>query len=229
MQPSAAAAGSQQQPAGGSGTPGTALTGPPWLDARRVAAGGVVPPGIPARRRLHPRAAALRRCPGRPGRVAPDVAARPEPGPAPARTRLPAVLCHSGRGAAGLRRLRVLLALSAPGACYPPASRRARPRLPGPVSQATGSRRRLPRRRAAGHRAAGHRATGHGTAGQQAGNCSTRTDGWCRPRCTWLRYGLDSLVNSRAGAGTGWRACAGWVKLPGLPAACPKDLASGPR
>lgn len=79
MQPSAAAAGSQQQPAGGSGTPGTALTGPPWLDARRVAAGGVVPPGIPARRRLHPRAAALRRCPGRPGRVAPDVAARPEP------------------------------------------------------------------------------------------------------------------------------------------------------
>ena len=81
MQPSAAA-GSQQQPAGGSGTPGTALTaltGPPWLDARRVAAGGVVPPGIPARRRLHPRAAALRRCPGRPGRVAPDVAARPEP------------------------------------------------------------------------------------------------------------------------------------------------------
>ena len=82
MQPSAAAAGSQQQPAGGSGTPGTALTaltGPPWLDARPVAAGGVVPPGIPARRRLHPRAAALRRCPGRPGRVAPDVAARPEP------------------------------------------------------------------------------------------------------------------------------------------------------
>ena len=79
MQPSAAAAGSQQQPAGGSGTPGTALTGPPWLDARRVAAGGVVPPGIPARRRLHPWATALRRCPGRPGRVAPDVAARPEP------------------------------------------------------------------------------------------------------------------------------------------------------
>ena len=66
-----------------------------------------------------------------------------------------------------------------------------------------------------GHRAAGHRAAGHGTAGQQAGNCSTRTDGWCRPRCTWLRYGLDSLVNSRAGAGTGWRACAGWVKTPG--------------
>lgn len=142
MQPSAAAAGSQQQPAGGSGTPGTALTaltGPPWLDARRVAAGGGVPPGIPARRRLHPWATALRRCPGRPGRVAPDVAARPEPGPAPARTRLPAVLCHSGRGAAGLRRLRVLLALSAPGACYPPASRRARPGLPGPVSQATGT------------------------------------------------------------------------------------------
>src|ERR1019366_3960251 len=82
MQPSAAAAGSQQQPAGGSGPPGTALTaltGPPWLDARPVAAGGVVPPGIPARRRLHPWATALRRCPGRPGRVAPDVAARPEP------------------------------------------------------------------------------------------------------------------------------------------------------
>src|ERR1019366_676415 len=79
MQPSAAAAGSQQQQAGGSGTPGTALTGPLWLDARRVAAGGVVPPGIPARRRLHPWATALRRCPGRPGRVAPDVAARPEP------------------------------------------------------------------------------------------------------------------------------------------------------
>src|SRR6266568_5535856 len=30
---------------------------------------------------------------------------------------------------------------------------------------------------------------------------STRTDGWCRPRSTWLRYGLDRLVSSAS-----WRS-----------------------
>src|SRR4029077_11631720 len=30
---------------------------------------------------------------------------------------------------------------------------------------------------------------------------STRTDGWCRPRSTWLRYGVDRLVSSAS-----WRS-----------------------
>src|SRR5436190_110384 len=30
---------------------------------------------------------------------------------------------------------------------------------------------------------------------------STRTEGWCRPRSTWLRYGLDRLVSSAS-----WRS-----------------------
>ena len=44
---------------------------------------------------------------------------------------------------------------------------------------------------------------------------STRTDGWCKPRSTWLRYGLDRLVSSAS-----WRSdrfarlrCS-WMKAP---------------
>src|ERR1700744_2658351 len=41
---------------------------------------------------------------------------------------------------------------------------------------------------------------------------STRTDGWCRPRSTWLRYGFDRLVSSAS-----WRservAILRWVRM----------------
>src|ERR1700733_9426229 len=41
---------------------------------------------------------------------------------------------------------------------------------------------------------------------------STRTDGWCRPRSTWLRYGFDKLVSSAS-----WRsdrfAILRWVRM----------------
>src|SRR5579863_410220 len=41
---------------------------------------------------------------------------------------------------------------------------------------------------------------------------STRTEGWCRPRSTWLRYGWDTLVISATWRGERW-ARARWLRM----------------